>query len=104
MIVRSLVCLLVNAHDLSQRIPLQGFSIEQTLPAVNHHPKLCAPVADVIDAHHVMHQKLRDPRERVAEHSAADVTDMHRFGYVGRTKINHNTPWRSCLGNAESII
>ena len=60
------------------------------LPAVNHHPELRAPVADVIVANDVVPKKLRDPGERVAEHHAANMADMHRLGDVRRTEVDHD--------------
>ena len=92
-ICRSLVCLLVNPHDLSQWIALQSLLIQQIFPSVNDHPKLGAPVANVIIADNFMPEELRDPCQRVAKYGAADVTDMHRFGDVRRPKIDHDALW-----------
>src|SRR6185503_3383317 len=33
-------------------------------------------------------------RERIAEHGRTDVADVHRFGDVRRTEINHNRTGR----------
>ena len=49
-------------------------------------------------------KKRCDPRQRVPQNGTADVTDMHRFGHVGRSEINHDAPRRFCLRNAESFI
>jgi hypothetical protein len=65
-------------------------SIQQILPTPYNHPELRAPVADVIVADHLVPEKLRDARQRVPKHCAADVTDMHRFCNIGRAKINHD--------------
>ena len=89
----SLVCFFVNAHNLGKRIALQRLSIQQIFPAVNDHPELRAPIAKMIIANDFVPEKLRDARQRVAEHGAADVTDMHRFGNIGRAKINHDASW-----------
>jgi hypothetical protein len=101
---RSLVCFLVNAHNLCERITLQRLSIEQILPAVNHHPELRAPVANVIITDHFVSEKLRDARKSIAEHCATDVTDVHRFGDIGRPKIDDDTLCRFCLSNTESVV
>ena len=29
---------------------------------------------------------------------------MHRLGHVGRSEIDHDPPWRSCLGDAEPFV
>ena len=68
-------------------------AIEQIFPAVDHHPELRAPVADVIIANDVVPEELRDPRQRIAENGAANVTDMHRLGHIGRTEIDHDSAW-----------
>ena len=101
---RSLVCLLVDANNLGEWIALESLSIQQIFPAVNHHAKLRAPVADVIVSDHFMPEKLRDARQRVAKHRAADVTDVHRLGHVGRSKIDYDPPRRFCLCNTETFV
>src|SRR5436190_14781244 len=78
--------------------------IQEILPSVNDHPKLSPPVADMIVADQFVPKKRCDPRQRVAQHGATDVTDMHRFGHVGGSEINHDAPRRFCLHNAESFI
>ena len=80
---RSLVGLFVNADQLGNRIARKGLSIQQIFPAVNHHPELRPPIADVIVADDFVTEKLRNPREGIAEHSAADVPDVHRLRHVG---------------------
>src|SRR6266496_1934201 len=100
----SLVRFLVNAHYFCERIALQRLSIEQILPAVNHHPELRAPVADVIVANHFESEKLRDARKSIAKHRAADVPDMHWFGDIGRSKINHDTLCRFCVSDTEPVV
>ena len=102
--VRSFVCLLVNAHDLGQRIALKRLLIQQIFPPVNDHPKLCPPVANVIVADDFVPKKRRDARQRVADHGAADMTDMHRLGHVRRSEINHDSPSRFFLCNAQPFI
>src|SRR5437763_15435887 len=47
---RSLVCLLVNAHDLGDRSALQSLRSQQVFPTVDDHSELRAPVADGICA------------------------------------------------------
>ena len=79
-------------------------SIQQIFPPINDHAKLRAPVADVIVTDHFVPKKLRDAGERIAEHDAADVTDVHRFGHVGRPEINHNPLVQFCFGDAEPLI
>ena len=103
------VGLLVNADQLRNRIALQRRAIEQIFPAVNHHPELRAPIADMIVADDVVAEEGGDARERVAEHGAADVADVHRLGDVGRAEIDHDacgrcrlrgTPSRSSRSNS----
>src|SRR5207244_820901 len=70
----------------------------------NDHSKLRAPVANVIIADHFVPKELRDARQSVAKQRAADVTDVHRLGRVGRAKINHNTPRRFCLSDTQPLV
>ena len=49
-------------------------------------------------------EKLRDPRERIAQNSAADMADVHRLGHIGRTEIDHDSLGRCRLGHAESLV
>ena len=57
----------VNPDQLGDRVARQRVAIEQMFPAVNHHPELRAPVADVVVANDVVPKKTRDPGERVAQ-------------------------------------
>src|SRR4029077_12436325 len=101
---RQRVRLLVNADDLCQWISLKRALIQQVLPAVNYHAELSTPVADVIVADHLVPEKRRDTRQRVAQDGAPDVADVHRLGHVWRSEINHDAARRFCLRDAESFI
>ena len=92
-LARSFVCFLVNPDNLGQRIALQRLSIQEIFPTPNDHPELCSPVADVIIANHFVPKKFSDARQRIAEHRAADVTDMHRFRHIGRSEIDDDATW-----------
>ena len=98
------VCFLVNAHNFCERIALERLSIQQVLPAVNDHPELCAPVADVIIADNFVSKKLSHAGQGVTEQRAADMPDMHRFGHIRRAEINYDALWRICFGDTEPFI
>src|SRR6266513_63958 len=101
---RSFIRLLINANNLGQRIPLKRSLIQEIFPAVNDHPKLSPPVADMIIADHFVSEKFGDPRQRIAQHDAANVADVHRLGHVGRSEINHDAFLQHCFGNADPFI
>ena len=79
-------------------------SIQQSFPAVNHHPKLRAPITNVIVANDFVSEKLGDARERVPEHGAADVANVHRFRHVWRSKINYDPACRSRPCHTEAFV
>src|SRR6266566_22794 len=81
---------LISANQLGNGIAFQRFQIEQIFPTPDDHAELRPPIADVIVANNVVAEEFRDAREGVAQESAADVTDMHRLGHVGRTEIDHD--------------
>src|SRR5262249_53876293 len=99
-----LVGRLVDTDQFGDRVASQGVAVEQMFPAVNYHPELGAPVADVIVANHVVAQKCRDASQRIAQDGAPDMADVHRLGNVGRTKINYDAPRVSNAGNAQTVI
>ena len=94
----------INADKLGNRIARKRFLVEKAFPAVNHHPKLRAPIADMVVANDFVAEELGDARKCITQDGAADVTDMHRLGYVGRSKIDHDPTWRCCFGDAEAFI
>src|SRR5437763_8013679 len=79
-------------------------AIEKIFPTPDHHSNLCSPIADVIIANHVVSEKARDSRERIAERGAPNVPDVHRLGYIWRTKIDHDFFWRFQPCNTEPLI
>jgi hypothetical protein len=44
----------------------------------------------VIVGNDSMAQQAQRPRQAIAEDRRADMTDMHRFGDVGRAEVNHH--------------
>ncbi len=58
--------------------------VDEVLVAVDDHPELRAPVADVVVADHAVAEELQHAVEGVADHGRADVADVHRLGDVGR--------------------
>jgi hypothetical protein len=57
-------------------------------PAVNHHPELRPPIADVVIADDFVAEERGDTGESVPEHRAANVPDMHRLGDVRRAEVD----------------
>ncbi len=74
------------------------------LPAINHHPELRAPVADVIVANDFVPKKFRDPSERVAQNDAADMADMHRLGDIRRPEVDHDAVSRFGRRHAQPVV
>ncbi len=89
-VLAQLVGRFVNPDQLRNRVAREGLAIEEVFPAIDYHPELRAPVADVVVANHVVPEKFRDPGEGVANRKAADVANMHRLGHVRRAKIDHD--------------
>ena len=98
------VGLFVDANQLGNRIALERRAIQQILPAVNHHPELRAPIADVIVANDFVAEKRSDPRERVTQHGAANVTDVHRLRDIGRAEIDHDPFRRRRFLHSEPLV
>ena len=94
----------VYPDKLCNRVARQGFAIEQMFPAVNHHPKLCPPVADVIVSNDVVSEKFRDPGKRISEDQATNMPDVHRLGDVGRTEVDHDATRCVSERHAEPIV
>ena len=63
-----------------------GFSIP--FPTEQQHPKLRAPVADVVVGDDAVAEQPQCAREAIAKNGRADVADVHRLGHVRRTEIN----------------
>ena len=101
---RFFVGLFVNANQLGDRVALQRRAIEQIFPAVNDHAELRAPIADVIVADDFVAEKGGDPRERVAQDGAANVSDVHRLRHVRRTEIDHDALRAAALLDAEAFV
>jgi hypothetical protein len=58
----------------------------------------------MIVADHFVPEKRCDPGQCIAQNGTADVTDMHRFGHIGRSEINHDALRRFCFHDTESFI
>ena len=56
--------------------------------SINDHSKLRSPIAKMVIRNHGMPQELEDLGNGIADDSGTNVTDMHRFRYVGRRKID----------------
>ena len=80
------VCFLINAHNFGERIALERLSIQQVLPAVNDHPELCAPVADVIIADNLVPKKLSHAGQGVTEHRATNIPTCIGLATFGEPK------------------
>ena len=101
---RFFIGLLVDANQFRDRIAFERSAVEQIFPAVDHHPELGAPIADVIVANDLVTEKRRDPRERIAQHRAADVAHVHRLRHIGRTEIDHDPLRRRGFFHAEPFV
>jgi len=54
----------------------------------NQHAELRAPVAQMIDADHIVLQELQQAAYRFANDRGSQVTHMHLLGNVGRGEID----------------
>ena len=64
------------------------------LVTINDDAKLSPPIPEMIVGEDVMPQERERSRERVANHGTADMTNMHRFGNVGRRKVDDDFAFR----------
>ena len=62
--------------------------------------ELRSPVAEVVDAHAVVTEKLVQLFQRVADHGGAEVADMEGLRHVGRGVVKHHGLALSFLGAA----
>ena len=77
----------VEAEEFFGGVGGEAFFIEEVFPAVDDFTELGAPVANVVICDDGVSEEACDPGEAVAEDGAADVTDVHGFGYVGGAEI-----------------
>jgi hypothetical protein len=73
------------------------------LPAIDDHPELGPPVADVVVANRPMADELQHLIEGVADHRRADMPHMHRLGDVRRRVVEHERPRLRDRRHAEPI-
>src|SRR5579875_3675315 len=59
----------VKPGQLADRIALERLSIKKVLVAVQQHPELCAPVAEMIVRDDLVSQEAQQPRQRIADNS-----------------------------------
>ncbi len=57
--------------------------------AVDDHPKLCAPITQVIVADDLMAQEFKRAVQTVADDRATNVADVHGLGHVGGAVIDN---------------
>ena len=101
---RFFIGLLVDANQFRDRIAFERSAIEQIFPAVDHHPELGAPIADVIVANDVVAEKGGDPRERVTQDGAANVADVHRLGDIRGAEVDDDAFLGFRARNAEAFV
>src|SRR5438046_9527201 len=61
-------------------------------------------MADVIVPNNFVTEKACDASERVAEHSAANMTDVHRLRHIGRSELNHDLLRRFCICDTKAFV
>ena len=98
------VDLAVKTRHLRDGIALQRGAVEEMLPAVEHLAELRAPIAEMVVGHDFVSDEPRDAGQRVAEDGAADVSDVHRLGDVGRTEIDDHALRVPCFRGAATRI
>ena len=98
------VDLAVDADQFGDRIGVERGGVEQGFPAVEDHPELGAPVADVVVGDDREAEEAGDAAERVADDGRADVADVHRLGHVGRGEIDHHGLAVAEVGHAEVVV
>src|SRR5205814_2560866 len=58
-----------------------------------------SPIANMIVRNDAMAEHSQRPRKTITEDSGANVADVHRFGDVRRTEVNHDGAWMSGRGD-----
>ena len=79
---------LVKPLHFGNRIGLERGGVQMFLPADEQFTELRAPVAEVVVGDDAVAEQSQRALERVADAGRTDVADVHRLGYVRRTKIN----------------
>ena len=83
-IVRQLIDQPVQARQLGNGRPLVRRVVSKMLVAVDDHAELRSPIADMVIGEDAMSEEPEDAIERVANHGAAQMPNVHRLGDVGR--------------------
>ena len=81
---------LVHALHLAQWVTAELFAIQQRSITEDQHAKLRSPIADMIVSDYMMAKKPQRARDRVADDSRTNVTDMHGLCDIGRAEIDND--------------
>ena len=87
-VARTFGCELVHPLELRDRLRLQGFLVSPLAHPDDQQPKLSAPIAQVIVAHHVVTNERQNPRDRIADDRRTQVPNMHLLGDVRAREVD----------------
>lgn len=73
-----------NRRDVSYKFGVEGLEL------ADKHPKLCAPVANVVDTHDFAAYLLKNTSNRVSNNSRTQMTHMHFFSDVRAALVDNN--------------
>ncbi len=94
----------VEPRQLGDRIGCESRFVAQVLPPPQDHPKLRAPIAEMIVANHLMAERSHDARQAVADDGRPEMTHVHRLGDIGRRKIDDDGLGGGGLVQAECLV
>jgi len=80
--------LFVEALHLGDRVGLQRGGVQVAFPGRQQHPELRAPVAQVVVGQDAETEGAVEAVKGIADHSRADVADVHRLGHIGARVID----------------
>ena len=89
-VVRQRVHQPVEPGEFRHRVGVVRRRVPQVLVAVQQHPELRAPVAEVVIADHLVPQEPQRAADGVPDGGAAEMADMHRLGDVRRGEIHRD--------------
>ena len=103
-IVRQLVDQSVQASQFDNGRTLVSGIVSKMFVAVDDHPELRPPIADVVVRQDAMPEEPKDAIERVADDRAAEMSDVHRLSDVWRREVHDVRARCRSQRHAESIV
>ncbi len=94
----------INPSQLPKRVLCISLFIEKAPIAINQHPELRAPVAEVIVGDHRVAEEAQQPRDGVADDRAAQMADVQRLGDVRAAVVDDESLRLRRKRHAEAIV